>query len=65
MCAVISAEVRRGPVLRTALDVLECAVEISECLPEECPRTAELMARVDALMEICERELKVTVKDVR
>lgn len=50
-------EVPVGPTMRTALDVLELVGAMLDDLPADKDRK-ELYARTNALIEICERELR-------
>jgi hypothetical protein len=55
--AKIIIEVEHGPALRTALDALECAIDVAELIPDwhEQERT-ELVSRCQALRDIiCDR----------
>ena len=60
--AKIRVEVERGPVLRTALDVLEWASELEEIIPDWHEREREeLLRRKEALVEICLGRLRGSV----
>jgi hypothetical protein len=57
--ASATIEVTVGPTLRTALDVLDLAVDLLELVPEWHEQEREaLLARATALQETVLRELK-------
>lgn len=49
----ITIDIVAGPVLRTAMDVLEFADEILDGIPDYVPEKRELEKRRNALAEIC------------
>ena len=52
MAISVHVTVKAGPVLRTALDVLDLARNIVHSMPEYCPEKEELSQRVLSLSEI-------------
>jgi len=57
-----TVDVEAGPVIRTALDVLDFSAELMDAIPEG-PTKDELLSRGEALIEICrgllERKLQL------
>ena len=52
-------EIEAGPVLRTALDVLDFSADLADAIPDDRPEKAELLARGRALLEMCQRLLEI------
>jgi hypothetical protein len=55
---IITIEVAYGPAFRTALDVLEFVSDLADAIPDYDPAKQELLARADALREVCIENLR-------
>lgn len=53
----ITIEVQPGPVLRTAMDVLDLAQELINAIPDYHPGRAELISRAITLSDVAQAEL--------
>lgn len=64
MSGKVFVEAEVGPVMRTALDVLDCACEVVVLFPEwqEDADKRELLTRMRGLHETCLRSLRAGVR---
>lgn len=55
----VKIEVEVGPVMRTALDVLDLSAELVDAIPDYHPQKLELIERGKALIEMCQLLLRL------
>jgi hypothetical protein len=54
----MTLDVRIGPVMRSALDVLDLAMELVDAVPDYHPHRSELVTRTRSLQETCAASLR-------